>query len=101
MKLTLILLLLFVPLAYGQEEEIPSEAPTAEQQEIAGLKIDLLLQRRATLQAKATWLDREQRIIQSEDVQWRADQKKLAEELAETFRCEGAYSLEKRACSEE
>lgn len=101
MKLTLIILVLFATVTFAQEQEEEALPVTPEQEQIAGLKIDLLLQRRATLQAKATWLDREQRIIQSEDVKWRADQVELAEELAETFQCEGTYDLDTRMCSEE
>ena len=66
--------------------------------EIATLKADLLVQRLATLQAKANWLDRERLLMASEERALLADRERVAGEIAESLGCENGYDLAARAC---
>lgn len=91
--LLLVLAILATP-AFAQEEEVDST-------EVVNLKIDLITQRLATLQAKANWLDREQRLLQKEDREWQADRARLIIELTEKFDCTSTYDLNSRGCSGE
>lgn len=100
MKYAIFLALWIAPFVYAQEEQ--EEVVLDEcQEEIVDLKIDLLLQRRATLRAKANWIDREQRILQREDAEWQNDRSKLVTELTEIFKCESTYDLNNRRCAGE
>ena len=103
--LLLVLVILTVP-AFAQEEGEQTEGvvvDTSEQDsiELANLKIDLIIQRLATLQAKSNWLDREQRLLQKEDQEWQADRARLIIELTEKFGCTSTYDLNTRRCSGE
>ena len=79
----------------GGESEIASL-----RSEIATLKTDLLVQRLATLQAKANWLDRERLLMASEERALLADRERVAGEIAESLGCENGYDLVARACKE-
>ncbi len=79
----------------GEESEIASLLA-----EIAALKADLLVQRLATLQAKANWLDRERLLMASEERDLLADRERVAGEIAESLGCENGYDLMARACKE-
>lgn len=78
----------------GEESEIASLKA-----EVATLKADLLVQRLATLQAKANWLDRERLLMASEERDLLADRERVAGEIAESLGCESGYDLVARACT--
>ena len=80
----------------GEESEIAGLRA-----EIATLKADLLVQRLATLQAKANWLDRERLLMASEERALLADRERVAGEIAESLGCENGYDLVARACTPE
>jgi hypothetical protein len=82
----------------GEESETETEIASL-RAEIATLKADLLVQRLATLQAKANWLDRERLLMASEERALLADRERVAGEIAESLGCEGGYDLTVRACS--
>ncbi len=64
--------------------------------ETAILKLDLLAQRRATLQAKTDWLAAEQLILKAEISAYQEGVKKAQAEMNQVFGCE--FDLDKRAC---
>ena len=60
------------------------------------LKIDLLISRKATLQAKSDWLNSEQRILRAEIAAWEEYRENLQEEFNGKFRC--SYDLDEKSC---
>ena len=101
------LAVLFAAPAWPQVESVGESATTAVDEiaslkaEIATLKADLLVQRLATLQAKANWLDRERLLMASEERALLADRERVAGEIAELLGCENGYDLAARACMQE
>jgi len=96
-----LILLLFAPFIMAQEvEEVSTvEEVSSLQKEIRKLKVDVLIQQMATLQAKATWLDRERMILAFEEQKWNAEKARLEKELG--AECEsGIYLFDKRKCKE-
>ena len=95
-----VLFALFAVPAFSQVERIDGDEPeiASLRAEIATLKADLLVQRLATLQAKANWLDRERLLMASEERALIADRERVAGEIAESLGCESGYDLAVRAC---
>jgi hypothetical protein len=60
--------------------------------------VQLIVQRLATMQAKANWLAREQTLLEVEQIRWQADRDRLGAELAALYGCEGDFDLEKLKC---
>lgn len=95
-------LLFFAAPAFPQVERVDGTEDTeiaSLRAEIATLKVDLLVQRLATLQAKANWLDRERLLMASEERDLLADRERVAGEIAESLGCESGYDLAARACN--
>ena len=87
----LVAVFLFAPAAFAQDE-------VELQKELAETKIALLNQRRATIQAKSLWLDREQILLRQEASFLAMSVTELEEELSEVFECSVGYDLDKNAC---
>lgn len=76
-------------------------AQSDEEKEVANLKIDLLHQRYATIQAKANWLAREQVILVAENQELERTKKELKTELSKLYKCKKGFDLTVRKCVEE
>lgn len=110
-KLATLLLLLGAcgQLSFSQEQDKPSSSKpkdltsagsvgvvliTAE--EVAGLRLDLLLQRKITLQARSDLIAAEQKLLQVEIEVWGKDREAVQRRLNQDFGCE--YDLDARTC---
>jgi len=104
-KLTLFVLIFVFPILMVAQEVQEVEVEVEEEQlskdaiEAAGLKIDLLIQQAATIQAKANWFDREKRLLEQEQKDWQQARQALIAELTKMFKCENTYDLDKRQCT--
>ena len=86
-------------LAQDQERGIPIEKlmpAISKLPETVELKLDLIVQRRATLQARSDWLDTEKTLLTLEIQRHNETIDRLQAELSAQFKCD--FDLDRRQC---